>query len=63
MLSMRRWRHERTITPDGPKSIVRDRITFQMRLPLRPLTPVLAVALGGLFGHRQRRLQRYFGTR
>jgi ligand-binding SRPBCC domain-containing protein len=63
MMSMRRWRHERTITPDGAKSVVRDRITFQMRLPLRPLTPLMAVVFRALFGHRQRRLQRYFATR
>ncbi len=62
MMSMRRWRHERTITPDGDKSVVRDRITFQMRLPLRPATPIMAVALRALFGHRQRRLQCYFAN-
>jgi ligand-binding SRPBCC domain-containing protein len=60
MLSMRRWRHERTVTPDGGKSVVRDRLTFDPRLPLRPLGPVLKVGIGALFGHRQRRLQRYF---
>jgi ligand-binding SRPBCC domain-containing protein len=63
MLSMRRWRHERTVTPAGDKSVVRDRLTFQLRLPLRPLTPLLAVAIRALFGHRQRRLQRHFANR
>jgi len=63
MMSMRRWRHERTLTPEGTKTIVRDRITFELRLPLRPLTPLMAVALQALFGHRQRRLQRHFATR
>lgn len=63
MMSMRRWRHERMLTPDGTKTVVRDRITFELRLAFRPATPVLAVALGALFGHRQRRLQRYFASR
>jgi ligand-binding SRPBCC domain-containing protein len=62
MLSMRRWRHERTVTPEGAKSFVRDRLTFEPRFLLRPLTPVLAAAIRALFGHRQRRLQRYFAN-
>jgi ligand-binding SRPBCC domain-containing protein len=67
MLSMRRWRHERSVTPDGDgkasdgKAIVRDRITFQLRTPLRLLTPIVAAGLRALFGHRHRRLQRHFG--
>jgi ligand-binding SRPBCC domain-containing protein len=62
MMSMRRWRHERTVTPDGDrKTIVRDRLTFQLRAPLRPLTPVIAAGIRALFGHRHRRLQRHFG--
>jgi ligand-binding SRPBCC domain-containing protein len=61
MMSMRRWRHERSVTPDSDgKAIVRDRITFQLRTPLRPLTPIVAAALRALFGHRHRRLQRHF---
>jgi ligand-binding SRPBCC domain-containing protein len=64
MLSMRRWRHERSVTPDGDsKAVVHDRITFQLRTPLRPATPVVAVGLRALFGHRHRRLQRHFGSR
>ena len=63
MMSMRLWRHERTVTPDRDgKSIVRDRITFELRAPLRPLTPIVAAGLRALFGHRHRRLQRHFET-
>jgi len=61
MLSMRQWRHERSVTPDDEaKAVVRDRITFQLRAALRPLTPVIAAGLRALFGHRHRRLQRHF---
>jgi ligand-binding SRPBCC domain-containing protein len=64
MLSMRRWRHERSLTPDANgKTVVRDRITFQLRGALRPATPVVAAALRALFGHRHRRLQRHFADR
>ena len=61
MMSMRQWRHERSVTPDGDsKAIVRDRITFQLRAPLRLATPIVAAGLRALFGHRHRRLQRHF---
>jgi ligand-binding SRPBCC domain-containing protein len=61
MLSMRQWRHERSVTPnDDGKTVVHDRITFQLRAPLRPLTPIVAAGLRALFGHRHRRLQRHF---
>jgi len=61
MLNMRQWRHERSVTPDDEaKAVVRDRITFQLRAALRPLTPVIAAGLRALFGHRHRRLQRHF---
>lgn len=61
MLSMRSWRHERTLEPDGDtKTVVRDRLTFELRTPLRVLTPVIGAGIRALFGHRQRRLQRYF---
>ena len=62
MLSMRRWEHERFLAPrDDGRTGVRDRVTFVARLPLRPLTPVLARVLRAFFAHRHRRLQRYFG--
>ena len=61
MLSMRRWSHERDVTPTGDaEAVVRDRITFQLRAVLWPLTPVIAAGLRALFGHRHRRLQRHF---
>jgi ligand-binding SRPBCC domain-containing protein len=61
MLSMRTWRHERSLTPDGDgKTVVRDRITFELRAPLRLATPVMAAGVRALFGHRHRRLQRHF---
>lgn len=64
MLSMRRWRHERTVTPrNNGKALVRDRLTFELRAPLRIATPVVAAGIGALFGHRQRRLQRHFTHR
>jgi ligand-binding SRPBCC domain-containing protein len=63
MLSMRLWRHEREVTPDGEKAVVRDHITFELRAPLRPAAPVVAAGLRALFGHRHRRLQRHFAAR
>jgi ligand-binding SRPBCC domain-containing protein len=61
MLSMRRWRHERTIEPSSDtKTVVHDRLTFELRTPLRPLTPIVAAGIRALFGHRHRRLQRHF---
>jgi ligand-binding SRPBCC domain-containing protein len=63
MLSMRSWRHQRTVEPDGDaKTVVRDRLTFELRTPLRPLTPIVTRGIGALFGHRHRRLQRYFAN-
>lgn len=61
MLSMRRWRHERTVTPrDDGRAVVSDRITFALRPGLRFATPVVAAGLRALFGHRHRRLHRHF---
>ncbi|MCK0177517.1 MULTISPECIES: hypothetical protein [Mycobacteriaceae] len=60
MLSMRSWRHERSLEPDGDATVVHDRLTFELRAPLRVLTPVIGAGVGALFGHRQRRLQRFF---
>jgi ligand-binding SRPBCC domain-containing protein len=62
MLSMRLWRHERTLESGGDgKTNVRDRLTFELRGPLRLLTPVVKAGIGALFSHRQRRLRRHFG--
>ena len=63
MLSMRSWRHERTLDADGARTVVHDRLTFELRAPLRLLTPVIAIGVGALFTHRQRRLRNYFGDR
>jgi ligand-binding SRPBCC domain-containing protein len=64
MLSMRMWRHERSLAPEGDgKTVVRDRITFELRVPLRLATPVIAAGIRALFGHRHRRLQRHFADR
>jgi ligand-binding SRPBCC domain-containing protein len=61
MLSMRSWRHQRTVEPDGDaKTVVRDRLTFELRAPLRLLTPVVGRGIDALFEHRHRRLQRHF---
>jgi ligand-binding SRPBCC domain-containing protein len=63
MMGMRRWRHERSVMPDSNgKAVVRDRITFQLRAPLRLATPIVAAGLRALFGHRHRRLQRHFAA-
>ncbi len=62
MLSMRRWEHERILEPAGDQgTLVLDRITLEARLPF--LTPVFAKVTGRFFGHRHRRLTRYFGQR
>ncbi len=64
MMSMRLWRHERTLEPrSDAKTVVRDYITFQLRAPLRPLTPLIGAGITALFGHRHRRLQRHFAAR
>ena len=62
MLSMRRWEHERIVEPVGnQEALVLDRVTLEARLPL--LTPVFATVVGWFFGHRHRRLARYFDQR
>jgi len=62
MLSMSRWWHDRTLTPVSDEvTRVHDRVTFEPRLPLRPLAGVLARVLAAFFAHRHRRLARHFG--
>ncbi len=59
MLSMRRWEHERIVEPTGDReTLVVDRVTLEARL--RFLTPAFARVIGWFFGHRHRRLARYF---
>jgi hypothetical protein len=60
MGSMRFWEHERTVTPRGDGECeVRDRLTFEPRLPAagRPARALVA----GIFAHRHRRLGEWFG--
>ncbi len=59
MLSMRRWEHERTLTPVTGGTKVHDRVTFEPRLPL--VGPLLRVVVAAFFSHRHRRLTRHFG--
>lgn len=61
MLSMRRWQHERTLTPVAGVTQVHDRVTLQPRLPVVGM--LLARIVDAFFKHRQRRLQNYFTTR
>ena len=64
MLTMRVWQHERVVDPDGPGACtVTDRLTFELRRPLRwiPGMDRLARAIvGRLFAHRHRRLAARF---
>jgi len=59
MASMRRWEHERTLTPlDDDTTRVTDRITFEPRFP--GVGAIFGRMLPAFFGHRHRRLARYF---
>jgi ligand-binding SRPBCC domain-containing protein len=60
MMSMRRWEHERTLTPVPGGTRVHDRVTLQPRLPVPGLAAVLARVVDAFFKHRQRRLLRHF---
>ncbi|MTB87742.1 hypothetical protein H9L21_04655 [Aeromicrobium senzhongii] len=62
MLSMRRWEHERTLTPVPGGARVQDRVTFEARLPVPGLESVLARVIGAFFAHRQRRLRAHFAA-
>ena len=61
MLSMRRWEHERTLTPVEGGTRVHDRVTLEPRLPIPGLAGLLARVVDAFFKHRQRRLLTYFG--
>jgi ligand-binding SRPBCC domain-containing protein len=63
MLSLRSWRHERTIEPteDGRGSIVTDRIGFTPRAPVRRLEPVFKRICEALFRWRHKQLRAKFG--
>lgn len=60
MLSMRRWEHERRVTPVAGGTRVHDRVTLQPRLPVPGLAKVLALVVGTFFRHRHRRLRKHF---
>jgi ligand-binding SRPBCC domain-containing protein len=63
MLSMRRWEHERTLTPCECGTRVLDRVTLEPRLPIPGMAALLARVVDAFFKHRQRRLQAYFTRR
>lgn len=64
MLTMRRWEHERTLTPAGPgRTRVHDRLTMELRVPLSRLpygNELARQIVTRLFAHRHRRLARGF---
>lgn len=62
MLSMRRWEHERTLTPVEGGTRVHDRVTLEPRLPVPGLAALLARLVDAFFKHRQRRLRAYFAA-
>lgn len=62
MLSMRRWEHERILTPTPAGTEVHDRIAFEPRLALRPLARLLALGVDTFFQHRHRRLRQHFSS-
>ena len=63
MMSMSAWEHERTLVDRDGGCEVSDRITFKMRPPLGWVPgahAVIGTLLRWLFGHRHRRLARWF---
>lgn len=56
----RRWRHERTVEPDGDGTKVTDRVTAEPRVGFA--APVVRAVVGRLFTHRHRRLVRSFSA-
>ena len=60
MMSMRRWEHERTLFALGEHTRVRDRISFEPRLPIPGIAPLLRRILQAFFGHRHRKLHAHF---
>jgi ligand-binding SRPBCC domain-containing protein len=59
MGSMRFWEHERTVTPRGPGECeVRDRLTFEPRIP--GAGGLARRLIARIFAHRHRRLVRWY---
>jgi len=58
------WQHERIIEPDRDAVVVRDRVSFCVRAPLRVLRArrVYRRAIQAIFDRRHRRLRRRFPT-
>lgn len=62
MTGMRTWIHHRTLEPVDGKTVVTDAITLVPIVPIPGLIRLLAAILSAFFGHRHRRLTRYFST-
>lgn len=65
MLSMTTWEHERSMEPETEGALVTDRLTFQLRRPLRwlPGSDRLATAIvTRFFAHRHNRLAQRYGA-
>ena len=62
MASMKRWQHERTITPaaSGSGCTVTDRVEFETRLPIPGLERLLLAVFRRVFRHRHARIARHF---
>jgi len=56
----RRWRHERTLTPEGDGTRITDHLTIEPRFPRADSSTGWVV--GRLFDHRHRRLRKRFGS-
>ena len=60
MISMRRWEHERSLSEMPGGTRVRDRVTFEPRLPSAVIAALMARVVEAFFQHRQRRLLAHF---
>ncbi|MBI2425972.1 MAG: hypothetical protein HYV27_24320 [Candidatus Hydrogenedentes bacterium] len=56
MWSLRRWRHERTVRPEGEGTLIEDRLNFEARV----FGPATKYFVRFLFTHRHRQLRRHF---
>src|SRR5205823_9523986 len=61
MLSQRAWEHERTIEPAPEGCSLRDRVSYEPRVPVPDV--VLRALYAFVFSYRHRRLRRRFGGR
>jgi len=59
MLTLRFWRHERTIVAEGEACRVTDELTFAP--PIALFAPILRRVIEAFFAHRHRRLAAIFG--